>query len=645
MLKFYLKTAAVAVLVLFVFALQAQTPFYTNDFSDGALPSGWSTDDLAGQGVTWTWCGDPDNTGAGCVANWDLYMNQHGAFMSSTAGNGFVLADSDAAGALPTNHQSILTSAAIDCSAQTEVWVKFESMLGVYDNPTLGNVFLQVSTDSSTWTSYDLFDIAPGNQGNEPGSIRWTLNPQVSVVDISAQAAGQATVYLRWFWEGNYEYYWLLDDLALYPEDPTTLFFPANDLRVNSNFFAIAPNAIWPLSQAETFGFLADVENVGLVDQTNVNLNITVTDLADNSTVYTEDMGYGTIPADSLVENMLFPNAGFLPTDMTAYEGVYTITADSMDQNPDNNTQTFQFLMNDTLFAKEAGANRPIYPAAGGWDSPTDPRSWAYGNVYYVVDGTDLYARTVSFALLGEDPINNTSVAGETVQVRLYKWEDSDGDGDIQSSERTILGVVAYTIQGTETQDDVITMPITSLTGDPIALESNTQYLVIIEYETTTQTAIWFGASDDFDYGAMNYRSEQLGAPRYAGALGIAASLTDETYSTLGFGFDFVPVVRLSVGDALTVGTNDLLSENNKLTVFPNPVSDKVNLSMDLSRAFDRITLSLMDANGKILEVRNLQNVQQAVETFDVSTLPAGSYILQLNSTEGSRSLPFQVVK
>ena len=640
MRKIYLKAAALfAVLFLFVVALQAQTPFYTNDFSDGALPSGWTTDDLAGQGVTWSWCGDPDNAGAGCVANWDVYVNQHGTFASTTADNGFVLVDSDAAGSLPANHQAVLTSSAFDFSAESEVWVKFESLLGVFDNPTLGFVFLQVSTDGANWTNYDVYDIAPGNTGNEPGSIRWTLNPQLALIDISADAAGQSTVYLRWFWEGNYEYYWLLDDLEIYGEDPTAIFFPANDLRVNSNFFAIAPNAMWPLAQAETFGFLADVENVGLVDQTNVNLNITLTDLADNSVVYTEDMDYGTIPADSLVENMLFPNAGYMPTDLTVYEGVYTITSDSTDENPDNNTQTFQFLMTDTLYAKENGATRPVYPAAANWNAG-DPRSWAYGNLFYVVDATDLFARTVSFSVLGD-----ADNAGESIQVRLYKWVDADGDEDIQSTERTFLGVVAYTIQGDEAVEDIITMPITDVTGAPIALESNTQYLAIIEYETSSQTEIWFGASEDFDYGAMNFRSGELGAPRYAGALGIAGSLADETYSTLGFGFDIVPVVRLSVGSALGVGTVNVLSEDNKVAVFPNPATDKVNLSMELTQNFDQVQVSLLDLSGKVLETRSLQNVQEATETFRVSELPAGSYILQINTEAGNRNVPFQVIK
>ncbi len=629
MRKIYLKTAGLfAVLFLFAAALQAQTPFYTNDFSSGDLPTGWSTDDLSGQGVVWTWCGDPDNTGPGCVTNWDAYVVQHGAFASTTADNGFLLVDSDIAGSLPANHQAVLTSSAFDFSDKTEVWVKFESLIGVYSYPTLGFVFLQVSTDGTNWNNYDVYDIDP--------DTRWTSNPQVAVIDISADAAGQSTVYLRWYWEGNYEYYWLLDDLAIYEEDPSVLFFPANDLRVNSNFFAIAPNAMWPLSQVEPFGFLADVQNVGVADQTNVNLNITLTDLADNSVVYTEDLPYGTIPADSLVENVLFPGTGYLPTDITVYQGVYTITADSTDENPDNNTQTFQFVVTDTLFAKEGGPEFPAYPAGDDPWNGAATHSWAFGAVYYVKDGTNLYARTVGFSVAGT-PEN----AGQIIQIRLYQWAD-DGDLVCQAGERDFLGLAIYTLNGTETADNIITLPVTTLGGESISLESGKHYIVMIEYEAPDATQISFGASSSFDYGAMNYRSDQLGMTRHAGLFAVESTLENVDYLPI---FGTIPVARLSIGEALSVGTVNVLSEDNKVSVFPNPVTDEVNLNMELAQNFEQVQLSLLDLTGKVLETRSLQNVQQATETFRVSDLPAGSYILQINTKAGNRNLPFQVVK
>ena len=87
-----------------------------------------------------------------------------------------------------------------------------------------------------------------------------------NALDISATAAGQSDVLVQWSWTGNYEYYWLMDDYALYDSDPSQLFLPANDMQVNENFFAIAPYAQWPVSQTFNMNFLADVENNRVLD-------------------------------------------------------------------------------------------------------------------------------------------------------------------------------------------------------------------------------------------------------------------------------------------------------------------------------------------------------------------------------------------
>ncbi len=392
----------------------AQTVFWNEDFSSVSdLPTGWTSEAANGTAAVWGWCDDPSATNP-CILNWSTYSNQHDMnFSAATADNGFVYMDSDGLGA--ADHDIRLTSTAIDCSGQTDVWVKSEHLVGVFGTATTDNVVLRVSTDNMNWTSFNLFDIAAGNTGNEPGSIRWSLNPDISLVDISSVAAGSSTVYLQWQWIGNYEYYWLIDDLELYDADPTSLFIAAFDLRVNNNFFAIAPNAQTPASQVEQFGFLADIENIGFQDQTGVTLNLTIVDDATSAAVYSEDLIYGTVEADSLVENVLFNDAGFTPagTPGTTYTGTYAISADSIDTEPDNNVRVFDFAVTDTLYAKEMGSTRFITPAASNWDDG-EPHSWAYGNCFYFPNGDGYFARYGSFTVG-----NAEDVAGRLITIFL----------------------------------------------------------------------------------------------------------------------------------------------------------------------------------------------------------------------------------
>ena len=238
----------------------AQTPFYVEDFSSGAIPDGWSTTDVSGNNGKWEWCDNPEGSSAdGCAVSWELYSQQHGDFKSSTAENGFMIMDSDGLGDLPTNHVVQLTSAPLNCEGHTQIWIKFESLIGVFENPTNDLAVLKVSTDKENWTEFNLFEIEAGSNGYILGEIRWSFNPHISVIPIPELAAGQSTVYLQWEWEGNFEYYWMIDDLEVYGDSIVT---DIDELQRNENLFSVYPNPVseelnisvselWPTQNAE----------------------------------------------------------------------------------------------------------------------------------------------------------------------------------------------------------------------------------------------------------------------------------------------------------------------------------------------------------------------------------------------------------
>lgn len=626
-----------------IFAIQianAQTAFWAENFSEaGDLPTGWTTADASGGAAVWAWCNDPSATNP-CILNWSAYAGQHGmGFFSLTGTNGFVYMDSDVLGTVTPDHIANLTTDAIDCSAQTEVWLKMESLIGVFGLDADMNAILQVSTDNTNWTDFQIFE------GLTTGE-RWSGNPEVSLIDITSVAAGSSTVYLQWSWTGNYEYYWLIDDLELYDSDPTTLFVFAVDLRVNDNFFAIAPNAQTPASQIEQFGFLADIENVGYQDLTNVNLNVTILDDSNSAEVYNEDLAYGTIASDSLAENVLFAGGGYTPeaTPGKTYTGTYVVSSDSVDLNPDNNTQTFDFIITDTLFAKDNGATRFISPAGSNW-ADGEAHSWAYGNYFYTPNGDGYYARYGSFTIGNAD-----EVANKLLSLFLYKWVDDNVDGNADPEERTPIGVNFYEIQGTELSTDIITLPLKEFTSQeiaPIPLENGGQYIIILEYQTSDITDFVMMATDDYDYSAQVFRSEELMNPRYGSMLGLAGDLSTTPFESVGFGRDLSPVVQLSIGtEPITIiGVEDILSDDNKITVSPNPAESFINLNFDLVEAHDEAIVRIMDVAGKVITERIYSNVQNDTFNYNVSNYAAGTYFVHFITEEGSKTIPFVVTK
>ena len=216
----------------------------------------------------------------------------------------------------------------------------------------------------------------------------------------------------------------------------------------------------------------------------------------------------------------------------------------------------FNFAITDSLFAKEAAPEFSTRPADDEWD-PGTGWSWGYGNIYYVPAAQGLYARYVFFAIDGA-----SSPAGQDLLVALYDWDDSNGDGQIDDGERNLLGFASYTITGSEDPATLISLPMTTLAGDPIALTDDTQYFVALEYQTDIEgETVEISLASSVDFGAMTFRSQELMAPRWGSGLAIGPNLSVEPYSTLGFGTDFVPVVRLSIGDpVMTDNTNDLLA-------------------------------------------------------------------------------------
>jgi type IX secretion system substrate protein len=637
----FTKTLLMACVAIFAINIaNAQTVFWNEDFSAVSdLPTGWTTSDASGGSAMWAWCDDPSATNP-CIINWAAYANQHDmGFFSTTGADGYVFMDSDNLGNVSPDHIANLTSGVIDCSGETEVWLKMESLLGVFGLDADMNAILQVSTDNANWTDFQIFE-------GLTTAERWSGNPEVSLIDITSVAAGSPTVYLQWSWTGNYEYYWLIDDIELYDEDPTALFVFAVDMRVNDNFFAIAPNAQTPASQVEQFGFLADIENVGYQELTGVNLNVTIVDDASSAVVYNEDLLYGTIGPDSLAENVLFASAGYTPeaTANKTYTGTYTVSSDSVDLNPDNNTQTFDFIITDTTFAKDNGATRFISPAASNWDDG-EPHSWAYGNYFHTPNGTGMYARYGSFAIGNAD-----EVPGTILTLYLYEWTDANVDGEADPDERTPLGYNFYQVLGTETTDDLITLPLLEFSANeiaPIPLADGGNYIIMLEYQTVDITDFVMMATDAYDYSAQVFRSEELGNPRYGSMLGVNGDLTTEPYSSLGFGRDLSPVVRLSIGDEpiTIIGVEDILSDDNKITVSPNPAESFINLNLDLVEAHDEAIIRIMDVAGKVITERVYSNVQNDTFNYNVSNYAAGTYFVHFISEEGSKTIQFVVTK
>ena len=625
--------------LLFLFSQAISAQFFTEDF-DGAIPADWTTTQA-------------DASPVNATSNWvHSTTGPAGAFAinpvaSATAANGFALFDSDLN---CSGGQDVwLISPTIDCSSYSDVFLQYQTYYRAFNS----KAFLEVSVDGMTnWTTIEIFKDADGNPINNndfSGAADGSENPTLMNTDLTALTAGQANVNIAFRFvavdstvqagtDVGCGYSWMVDDVALTDEDPTPLY----DMQANASFYAVPPSIITPASQVEPIAFLCDIENTGQLTNTGVNLNINIVD-ENGVEVHNDDLAYGSYDPGFTNLNAFFP-AQYTPpsTPSGPYVGTYTVSMDSMDLNPGNNTQDFAFLVSDSTFAKEGGVN--LFPVTTPAAETSAASTWATS--YYIPNGTapngnSYVCSSVQFAVG-----NSAEIDGTVVNATLYKWEDVNDDDIAQATERNgtvggaIVGNASYEIAS---GDETITIVLENWDDDelPVYLDAASTYILAIAYSPTGTTKPTILGTDAIDYGAMTFVTDTLEMQRF-----------NTFWNTNDVSFDadltqlaFAPRIRMHVNEEIPVSIEDRLSSDNRIDVYPNPAFDVVTLDLDLVESFSQANVRITDATGKVVMARTYENIQSEKFQYDVSQFAAGAYFLHFTSEEGSRAVRFIVGK
>lgn len=614
-MKFSMYKSILTALLLWAGMLNAQqpVPFWSQDFA-GGFPAGWTTTDASNQGVLWTWCSNPTagNSEAGCSPIFDDGLNLQIPFQATTATNGFMTLDSDQAGQLPTNHKSRLTTPVIDCSGKPVVFIKFQTHAGRYVVDLADGALLQVSNDGgTTWTDFFVFP---------DFRERWTKNPEEPVIDISAVAGGKSNVRLRWQWEGNFEYYWNIDDVQLFNQNPTA----RHNISLGE-FFYPASSFASPVSQiaADTFGFYAYLSNKGLNTQTNVTLKAWVED--EVGTVIYADSVVVPALAPGVVDSAIFLNNVYAPElSVGLYFVRYSVRADSVDQRPTDNAGASPFVVTDFTFSKE---NQPSVATRTSQDI-----GWSVGNNYRITSGLleKYVAKTASFSFGTTEA--ELPIASVTGSVTLFKVND-DVPASFAGFDRTQffsgsltwVGLADYVAPAGIQNGDLQTVDLLDLTtGAPgIELESGARYFLMISYGDDVKKTNHFFNKD------IKY-------------VDVVSSMvfTDQWYLA-GFGNDYAAVMRMDI--ALATSTDVKALPDNTLSIFPNPVNDMVRLKVDFNKATDA-TITIAQLDGRVIRYENREGLTNETLSYQLPNLAAGTYLARIATKEGTKTKKFVVL-
>lgn len=603
--KFMYKSLITLAFLAFAQLAQAQE-FYSQNFSGGAIPAGWTTTDGSNQGVLWEYCTGPT---AGCA---DLYNRP--PFASTTAVDGFMIMDSDGAGDIPSNHISRLTTSNIDCSAAAEVYATFDAYVGVFEVPSAGNALLRVSVDGgTTWTSYDFI---PGLSV----SNRFSENPNKAAVNISAVAANQATVLLQWQWTGRYEYWWMLDDVKLTTINPT----PANNLTIGGFYYPVSSYAT-PASEiaTDTFGFSGNVTNKGTAAQTNVTLKVEVLN-SNGAVLFTDVASIATLAAGVVDSLIVLPNTFAPALPMGDYSIRYTVSADATDAAPTDNVDGDDFLVTDFIFSKENGPTGGLRPGGGG--------DYAAANLYqmsksslekYKASGFEISVATNASDL----PLEDVSVTAYLLKVN----DDVDpdfanfDDAELLSNSLELKGIASYDFPTGATNYTPYSFLLEDVNGGTgaIALETGARYFAVIGYNDGSNVA--FQAHSD----ETNHTF-------------VSSMVYTTAWFLGGFGEDYNPVIRMYL--ELSTATDDLPLPESAMKLFPNPVSDVLNLEVSFEESTNA-TITIADINGRVINIDNRKGLTKEVLTYQLPQLAAGTYLARIATEKGTKTMKFVVMK
>lgn len=184
--------------------------FWKEDFSEGIIPKGWIVKAVNDSNVVWVCTNQPFPGSAGYDQQAPPVASKSGGFhMQLSPG---VKVDKNYRKWKKNNvwPDSYFQTSAIDCSEKNSVVLKFQHKFRYHDWGGLrkdAGLYVGISNNGTDWKEFDV--------RNGIGVEEDCPNPMNIELNITAYAALQKTVYVRFYWKGIYGWYWMVDDIEL----------------------------------------------------------------------------------------------------------------------------------------------------------------------------------------------------------------------------------------------------------------------------------------------------------------------------------------------------------------------------------------------------------------------------------------------
>jgi hypothetical protein len=406
----------------------------------------------------------------------------------------------------------------------------------------------------------------------------------------------------------------------------------ANDIAINPGA-ALAPKAGHVhslLAQNGTefnFDLGARIYNPGSAPQATVSLNAKITN-PSGAVVYDNTVsGLSIVSGDS---TDVYPGIGsFLPNfSLSSYTaGTYTVTYTAnlggTDEYDGDNTVTYTFTVNDSVFsyAKRDAVTNSL-SASNFYRPGTNNQTYSVCTVINDPNASRVAATGLYFT--ASKPTG--SLEGREIVLYMYKWDDAFtdlNDANFPAGTAWTLTDVAFGsyIYPSDLQGEVVYGAFSA----PVILTDNERYLACAQ--TNISDTLYLG-HDDQNY---TWNTDYYLQPMFPNE-------SDGTRFAVGFGSDLPSALGIGLIDKNNIG----LSEANVIegVAYPNPALDKVTVSIQGEGV---ASLTITDVAGKVAMVNSI-NLVNGKSDVNIAGLEAGIYVFNV-VLENGKSAQFNVVK
>ncbi len=538
--------------------------------------------------------------------------------IASTSGGNFAMFDSDGIGTSADNVQDtwIQLAEPLDLSLEPFVAIEFESYYRAFS----GDCFVQASADGEEWTTWQVHeDVAV----NDPSA-----NPELIYINISEAIGGAATAWIRFRYQGTWDYAWMVDDVALVvPPDNDILLSRASinnwepltfdaevadieawdDFEIVSSYqythmFKDAPHTLNPTGV---------VINQGVLPQTNIIFTATIQGPSGAPETFSSE-AINLEPGDGVfltIEDVV--PAGFTTGEEGLYTVTFNVTADAEDQVPDNNTVAdVLFNLTDGVMANDDALDNP------NW-LPLTGEGRTYGMRYAFPEDVGV-ATHIRFALWTSAGAPTT--VEEIIQPNLRAASVIQPEsGSNPTSPLFGANDMAYTVEAealnsADSGDELIFVNVPL--PEPVDLLTGQVY----------QTEITFPLGVDPTESLVRILAGDGNNAPFAGVVFIPTNTS--SWGQGWFGVGRHPVIRLVSDNSINTNSVDKLNFNLSQN-YPNPSFGETTIEWELYAPAKNVRFSVTDLTGRTVFAKDLGDRpagKQEPLILDVSGFAAGNY-------------------